>query len=153
MPISFPVKINIWVSMFLLVINVVNGYPNLQDLLEQVFVHCNSSCVAVVTKSDALLWTDSRYFLQAGKQLPSFWTLMKSGTRDCPTMSVLSLSLIHFLELALRAFVRKESCGRGWYSLPSSCGNGIVLQVTVQINRISPDCRESCWFSLDRSSW
>ena len=41
-----------------------------------------------MTKDNALLWTDSRYFLQAGKQLPSFWTLMKAGTPDCPKMHV-----------------------------------------------------------------
>lgn len=46
------------------------------------------SSLAVITQKDALLWTDSRYFLQAGKQLPSFWTLMKMGTPDCPSMSV-----------------------------------------------------------------
>lgn len=46
--------------------------------------------LAVVTQKEALLWTDSRYFLQASKQLPSFWTLMKSGTEDCPTINVIS---------------------------------------------------------------
>ena len=87
--------------MFLLVINVADGYPNLQDLLERVSLRFKSSLIAVVTKTNALLWTDSRYFLQASKQLPSFWTLMKSGTKDCPTMSVLFPPIFHHLELAL----------------------------------------------------
>lgn len=46
--------------------------------------------IAVVTQKEALLWTDSRYFLQASKQLPSFWTLMKIGTVNCPTINVSS---------------------------------------------------------------
>ena len=46
--------------------------------------------IAVVTQKEALLWTDSRYFLQASKQLPSFWTLMKMGTEKCPTINVSS---------------------------------------------------------------
>jgi Xaa-Pro aminopeptidase len=30
-------------------------------------------------KNEAYLWTDGRYFLQASKQLSSYWTLMRSG--------------------------------------------------------------------------
>ncbi|KAJ9093865.1 hypothetical protein QFC21_006238 [Naganishia friedmannii] len=45
---------------------------------------------ALVTDSEALLWTDGRYFLQAGKQLdPSCWTLMKAGLPETPTLSEL----------------------------------------------------------------
>ncbi len=41
---------------------------------------------AVVTTSKALLFTDGRYFLQAGQQLePSVWTLMKQGEPNVPT--------------------------------------------------------------------
>ena len=35
--------------------------------------------VAVVTMTEALLWTDGRYHLQASKQLDQNWTLMKQG--------------------------------------------------------------------------
>ncbi|GAA5840670.1 hypothetical protein JCM9279_007396 [Rhodotorula babjevae] len=38
-----------------------------------------SSGVAVVTKTEAHLFTDSRYYVQAGKQLDSHWTLQKVG--------------------------------------------------------------------------
>lgn len=34
---------------------------------------------AVVTATEALLWTDGRYFLQAEQQLGPEWTLMKEG--------------------------------------------------------------------------
>jgi Xaa-Pro aminopeptidase len=38
-----------------------------------------SAGTALVLQSQALLWTDGRYFLQASEQLSSDWTLMKSG--------------------------------------------------------------------------
>lgn len=38
-----------------------------------------SAGVAVVTESDANLFTDGRYFNQASHQLDSNWTLMKQG--------------------------------------------------------------------------
>ncbi|GMK58907.1 hypothetical protein CspeluHIS016_0603490 [Cutaneotrichosporon spelunceum] len=40
---------------------------------------------AVVTQTEALCWTDGRYFLQASKQLSSDWTLMKAGLPETPT--------------------------------------------------------------------
>lgn len=41
---------------------------------------------AIVTANKALLFTDGRYFLQAGQQLePSVWTLMKQGEPNVPT--------------------------------------------------------------------
>lgn len=36
-----------------------------------------SSGLALVSKSDAFVWTDSRYFLQAEKELKEGWTLKK----------------------------------------------------------------------------
>ena len=38
-----------------------------------------SAGTALITSTDAYLWTDCRYFLQAEKELCSDWTLMKSG--------------------------------------------------------------------------
>ena len=37
--------------------------------------------VAVVTLSEALLWTDGHYHLQASQQLDQNWTLMKQGEK------------------------------------------------------------------------
>ncbi|KAI3651829.1 hypothetical protein MP228_003132 [Amoeboaphelidium protococcarum] len=42
---------------------------------------------ALITMDKALLWTDGRYYLQAGKQLSSDWTLMKFGLPSTPSMS------------------------------------------------------------------
>lgn len=42
---------------------------------------------AVVTSTEALLWTDGRYFLQASQQLDENWTLMKDGSPDVPTQN------------------------------------------------------------------
>lgn len=45
-----------------------------------------SAGTAVVTEKEALLWTDGRYFQQAGKQLDSNWTLMKDGQPATPSI-------------------------------------------------------------------
>ncbi|EPQ30975.1 uncharacterized protein PFL1_01164 [Pseudozyma flocculosa PF-1] len=45
-----------------------------------------SAGCAIVTLKEALLFTDGRYFLQAGQQLePGVWTLMKQGEPNVPT--------------------------------------------------------------------
>lgn len=46
-----------------------------------------SAGTAVITKEEACLWTDGRYFVQAGKQLEGTGvTLMKMGQPDVPAM-------------------------------------------------------------------
>ena len=46
-----------------------------------------SAGTAVITLKEAKLWTDSRYFLQAGKELAnSEFDLMKMGVEDDPTV-------------------------------------------------------------------
>ncbi|KAF6002118.1 Xpnpep2p [Cyanidiococcus yangmingshanensis] len=47
-----------------------------------------SAGTALVTTADseAFLWTDGRYFLQAEQQLPKGWRLMKAGTPGTPTL-------------------------------------------------------------------
>ncbi len=46
-----------------------------------------SAGTAVITPSDALLWTDGRYFLQAERELDSScWKLMKQGIDGVPTI-------------------------------------------------------------------
>nr|CAG8643857.1 6465_t:CDS:10 [Entrophospora candida] len=44
-----------------------------------------SAGLAVVTTDSAAMFTDGRYFLQAGQQMDSNWTLMKQGLPDVPT--------------------------------------------------------------------
>lgn len=46
-----------------------------------------SAGTAVVTQTQALLWTDGRYFQQAENQLNENWTLMKDGLPDVLTMA------------------------------------------------------------------
>jgi len=41
-----------------------------------------SNGLCVVTKDEALLWTDSRYYLAAEKQLYSDWKMMKMSAKD-----------------------------------------------------------------------
>lgn len=41
----------------------------------------------VITEKEAALWTDSRYYLQAGKQLDAdYWKLMKDGEPATPSI-------------------------------------------------------------------
>ncbi|KAK7047847.1 hypothetical protein VNI00_006175 [Paramarasmius palmivorus] len=44
-----------------------------------------SAGFAVITLNEALMFTDGRYFLQAGQQLDENWKLMKQGLPDVPT--------------------------------------------------------------------
>ncbi|KAI8621745.1 putative Xaa-Pro aminopeptidase P [Chytriomyces sp. MP71] len=44
-----------------------------------------SAGLAVVTLKEAALWTDGRYFLQAGNQLDANWILQKSGMPGVPS--------------------------------------------------------------------
>lgn len=47
-----------------------------------------SNAYVVVTDKSALLWTDGRYFTQAGKQLdPNCWKMMKQGMPDSITVT------------------------------------------------------------------
>lgn len=45
-----------------------------------------SAGTALVTKDEALLWTDGRYFLQAEQQLGPDWALMRANTPGVPTL-------------------------------------------------------------------
>lgn len=45
-----------------------------------------SAGTAVVTQTEALLWTDGRYYSQAEQQMDSNWTLMKDGLPATPTI-------------------------------------------------------------------
>lgn len=45
-----------------------------------------SAGTAVITRDKAALWTDGRYFLQAGKELDNSWILMKMGLKETPSI-------------------------------------------------------------------
>eukprot|EP00899_Mesostigma_viride_P025248 jgi/Mesvir1/5908/Mv00678-RA.2 len=45
-----------------------------------------SAGIAAVTATEACLWTDGRYFLQAAAELPAGWTLMRSGQPGVPDL-------------------------------------------------------------------
>ena len=56
--------------------------------------------VAVVTLSEALLWTDGRYHLQASQQLDQNWTLMKQGKKKMiifPYLCIVYLEIYAFI--------------------------------------------------------
>lgn len=56
--------------------------------LQYITKFSGSAGEAVVTATEAVLWTDSRYHLQAEQQLnPNCWTLMKTGQNNVPNMT------------------------------------------------------------------
>jgi len=62
--------------------------------LEIDFFLWNELGTAVITDSNAALWTDGRYYLQASKELNNQWTLMKSGLSDTPSIPKWLLSQV-----------------------------------------------------------
>lgn len=55
---------------------------------------------AVVTAREALLWTDSRYWVQAGRQLDCNWRLMKKGDEGVSTTPAAAASRHSLLDRA-----------------------------------------------------
>lgn len=53
-----------------------------------------SAGTALVTATDAYLWTDGRYFLQAEAQLSAEWTLMRAGIPGTPSLADLLASTV-----------------------------------------------------------
>lgn len=43
--------------------------------------------MAVITETQAAMWTDGRYFLQAENQMDSNWILMKENVQTTPTLA------------------------------------------------------------------
>jgi Xaa-Pro aminopeptidase len=92
-----------------------------------------SAGTVLVTREEALLWTDGRYFLQAEKELSDEWTLMRMNQEAVPTLEDwLSANLpeggllgidpyVHSIADAekLQAAVRKVE-GAALQSLPSN---------------------------------
>ena len=68
--------------------------PKIKDFcLNRAFISGfdGSAGTAVVTATNALLWTDGRYFIQAEAQMDENWTLMKIGQ---PGIQMLSIKLL-----------------------------------------------------------
>jgi Xaa-Pro aminopeptidase len=70
-----------------------------------------SSGTAVVTLTEAALWTDGRYYLQASKQLDSrYWKLMKQGLPETPSITEW---LIQFLSSNSRVGIDPRLISKG----------------------------------------
>lgn len=63
-------------------------YFNIYTILNKAIIKIKKKTLgcAVITKKDAALFTDGRYFLQASQQLDAqHWKLMRSGLPGVPT--------------------------------------------------------------------
>lgn len=81
-----------------------------------------SAGTALITGSEALLWTDGRYFNQASKELAPGWTLMRSETPGVPTINEwLSKNIPCGKSVGVDAFLISASTAEGFV------GSGISL--------------------------
>lgn len=93
-----------------------------------------SAGVAVVTESEALLWTDGRYFLQAEAELGEGWNLMKQFTAGTPTIT-------EWLESAPRGrvgvdpFLISKTTGDAW-SAAINKTDGELVPATGLVDRL-----------------
>ncbi|XP_062613276.1 xaa-Pro aminopeptidase 1-like isoform X2 [Saccostrea cucullata] len=70
-------------------------YPSDYDLRREFISGLSGSAgLAVVTKTQAALWTDGRYFLQAEAELDCNWILMKSGESGVPSSTEWLISVL-----------------------------------------------------------
>jgi Xaa-Pro aminopeptidase len=74
---------------------------------------CGSAGVAVVTKDEALCWTDSRYFIQAESQLEAGWTLMKQYEPGVPTTDEWITANVKG-KVGIDAYVTRASSAKKW---------------------------------------
>ena len=69
---------------------------------------------ALVTTDQAALYTDGRYFLQAGMEMDENWTLMKMGLPDTPSQSDWLVQVIRIISILL-ARLRLIDCFRFYH--------------------------------------
>ena len=81
-----------------------------------------SSGTAVITNDHAILWTDSRYFIQARKELDSSWHLMKDGMTDTLSIGDWLCSNLHAKNsVGIDATLYEEDLFSVLYSKLKSC--------------------------------
>ncbi|MBQ7527679.1 MAG: aminopeptidase P family protein [Bacteroidaceae bacterium] len=92
-----------------------------------------SAGTAVVTLSDAALWTDSRYFIAAAQQLEGTpFTLMKEGLAETPSITTWLIESIHNSQFTIH-----NGSGEGMVNEQPSMVNGqwsMVNEQTVGID-------------------
>jgi len=77
-----------------------------------------SAGTVVVTATEALLWTDGRYFLQAQKELGREWRLMRAGMPSTPELpTYLKDSLAAGARVGIDPLVRRHTAR----VLPKAC--------------------------------
>ena len=97
-----------------------------------------SAGTAVITMEEAKLWTDSRYFIQAERELAgSEFELMKIGAEDCPT-------IIEYLDENIAEFGKIGFDGKcysvtGYKDLSENMGARILISDLDYISKIWED--------------
>lgn len=93
-----------------------------------------SAGTAVITQTEALVWTDGRYFQQAANELDENWTLMKDGLPE-------TLTMIQWLQKNCKAGDRvgvdaKLLSTRTWNQLVAAFENQGCVMTSVKENLV-----------------
>ncbi|KAJ9577057.1 hypothetical protein L9F63_006337 [Diploptera punctata] len=93
-----------------------------------------SAGTAIVTETEACLWTDGRYFLQAKEEMDEKWTLMKEGIPSTPTQGAW---LVKNLPCGSRVGTDPNLIPyRTWKTLQTELDAGNITLVPVERNLV-----------------
>lgn len=112
-----------------------------------------SAGTALVTMDDAKLWTDSRYFIQASKELKSSeFELMKMGVEGVPDLiDYLDQNVSEFGKIA---FDGKSYSVEGYKNLSENMGARILISDVDYISQIWEDrpqlCNDKVWIMEEK---
>lgn len=99
-----------------------------------------SAGTAVVTASEALLWTDGRYFLQAERELSKHWTLMRAGVPGTPEMAAwLASSLPHSSHVGIDPTLHTAAAARALRVALSLAGHELTPLPSNLVDRVWAD--------------
>nr|XP_043606348.1 aminopeptidase P1 [Erigeron canadensis] len=97
-----------------------------------------SAGLALVTKDEALLWTDGRYFLQAEKQLSKQWRLMRMG-EDPSVDQWISLCLPQESAIGIDFWCISVETAQKWKTLFAKKQQSLVPTTTNLVDEVWKD--------------
>ena len=104
-----------------------------------------SAGTAVVTSSEALLWTDGRYFLQAETELGSEWRLMRAGVPGTPEVAAyLKTTLPLGARVGIDPQVRMPRRDGWWHALLLFTPPAEALHARIHISCTPPAWLARC---------
>merc|ERR1719233_2607265 len=120
-----------------------------------------SAGTAIITPSQALMWTDGRYHLQATKEMDENWTLMKDGLVETPSQAEWLCTSLVSGNVGVDPMLMSATA---WASLADRLDGGGIQLVPVQDNLVDiawdmdvaspqPGRPENTVLALDDVAW